>query len=294
VSTRDPADDALWRAISFRNVGLANPLDRAFSCLAACIGLVTACEPPLHPKNDAIPELVCRPRCQRRFDCGQTADVAACVNRCVSEQHPRIVYDNMGFVERVEACAQKQACSGNVDAAIAACWRDASLRWEPTPLARAYCETRWAKERRCGMEVADTRHCLEGTKRYSDAILQQLIDCSESNPCRTYGRCAADIVGGVELSMDEDRRAEFVARPVPIVPKRILVTGKVAEDAGTPVAGAAVCVLEHADIPCSTARSTSRRRAILTPRATGLRPGPAPSSWACPPAPSQSHSTPTR
>jgi hypothetical protein len=226
--------------------------------VALAAALISACEPPLHPKNDAIPELVCRPRCQRRHDCDPSVDVTACINRCVSERSPRMVYENMDFVAKLEACAQKQACTGDVNRSIGQCWRDASLRWDATPRARAFCEGAVAKAQRCGAEFDDYPHCIagEGVALYSEAILQQLTDCYSAASCKTYGRCVTDIVGGYVLAPDEDRIREFRARPVPHAATRIQLSGRVTEDKGTPVAGATVCILDHRELPCSIASLT--------------------------------------
>jgi hypothetical protein len=106
------------------------------------------------------------------------------------------------------------------------------------------------------MEVYDVPHCLGGVKRYSEAILQRLTDRRENASCRSYGKCATDIVGGYELGMDDDRHAEFLARPVPKVSAQVNVSGKVTEDLGAPVVGANVCIFEHNEIPCSRVSST--------------------------------------
>jgi hypothetical protein len=208
-----------------------------------------SCERPIHPNNPAIPEELCRPRCQREHDCDATVDVVSCINYCEHGLSPRAVYDREDVVTSLRACAQGQGCVADVDRAISTCQVDVMHRLEPSVSDRTFCHRMVERSFKCGDYRWDEDHCVLEHKMYSDAILGQLTDCLDQ-PCPRYRRCMIAVVGPDMYWEDRDRIAQAETTPVPPArPASVVLEAKVVTDPGAPIADATIC-LQGPEGPC--------------------------------------------
>ena len=189
---------------------------------------------------------MCAPRCLRDHECDPNVDVQACEGKCEDLLGPRAVYDREDWVKEVRQCALRQACVPDVDQGITTCIRDAWRRLPPTHAAMQYCALKMERDVSCNPRQAhplDYEHCIDGFKKYSDAVLGELIDCA-NGPCRTQGGCYFAAVGDDPARWDEKVQKDDAEHAIKRPPPKLVFAGQTLTEARTPATGVSVCLIE--------------------------------------------------